>query len=139
LGCDVRRICPSETSVRFEVFTAVTVKNVAILSVTACDSCINRRFEETYRLHYQGKNNGRVNNNFSSNIIFPRSVLRLLITANILPSSQLLATLLMEAIFSTKTSVLTREARRNIPQDDILHSNRSENLKSYIALTGWTV
>jgi hypothetical protein len=24
-----------------------------------------------------------------------------------------------------------------IPEDDILHSNRSENLKSYIALTAW--
>jgi hypothetical protein len=26
-----------------------------------------------------------------------------------------------------------------IPEDDILHSHRSENLKSYIALTGWTL
>jgi hypothetical protein len=26
-----------------------------------------------------------------------------------------------------------------IPEDDILHSGRSENLKSYIALTGWTL
>jgi hypothetical protein len=26
-----------------------------------------------------------------------------------------------------------------IPEDDILHSHRRENLKSYIALTGWTV
>jgi hypothetical protein len=25
-----------------------------------------------------------------------------------------------------------------IPEDDILHSHRRENLKSYIALTGWT-
>jgi hypothetical protein len=24
-----------------------------------------------------------------------------------------------------------------IPEDDILHSQRRENLKSYIALTGW--
>jgi hypothetical protein len=24
-----------------------------------------------------------------------------------------------------------------IPEEDILHSHRSENLKSYIALTGW--
>jgi hypothetical protein len=28
---------------------------------------------------------------------------------------------------------------RNIPEDGILHSHRRENLKSYIALTGWTV
>jgi hypothetical protein len=26
-----------------------------------------------------------------------------------------------------------------IPQEDILHSHRRENLKSYIALTGWTL
>jgi hypothetical protein len=27
----------------------------------------------------------------------------------------------------------------HIPEDDILHSDRRENLKSYITLTGWTV
>jgi hypothetical protein len=26
-----------------------------------------------------------------------------------------------------------------IPEDDILHSERRENLKSYIALTGWVL
>jgi hypothetical protein len=26
-----------------------------------------------------------------------------------------------------------------IPEDDILHSHRRENLKSYLALTGWTL
>jgi hypothetical protein len=26
-----------------------------------------------------------------------------------------------------------------IPEDDILHSDRHENLKCYIALTGWTL
>jgi hypothetical protein len=26
-----------------------------------------------------------------------------------------------------------------IPEDDILHSHRRENLKSYIELTGWTL
>jgi hypothetical protein len=35
--------------------------------------------------------------------------------------------------------VLTRDTRRNIPEDDILHSHRLENLKSYIALTGWAL
>jgi hypothetical protein len=37
------------------------------------------------------------------------------------------------------TSVLTRPTRRNIPEDDIPHSDRRENLKSYIALTSWTL
>jgi hypothetical protein len=31
------------------------------------------------------------------------------------------------------------EERRNIPQDAILHSDRRENLKSDITLTGWTL
>jgi hypothetical protein len=35
---------------------------------------------------------------------------------------------------------LTRRATwRNIPEDGILHSYRRENLKSYTALTGWTL
>jgi hypothetical protein len=59
--------------------------------------------------------------------------------ANIVPSSPSLVTLMMEALSSSETSVLTRATRRNIPEDDILHSRRRENLKSYIALTGWTL
>jgi hypothetical protein len=46
---------------------------------------------------------------------------------------------MMEAIRFYQTSVLTRAARRNIPEEGILHSHRSENLKSYKALTGWTL
>jgi hypothetical protein len=45
----------------------------------------------------------------------------------------------MEAILSSETSVLTRATQRDIPEDHILHSHRSENLKSYIALPGWTL
>jgi hypothetical protein len=45
----------------------------------------------------------------------------------------------MEALSPFETSVLIRATRRNIPKDDILHSHRRENLKSYIALTGWAL
>jgi hypothetical protein len=46
--------------------------------------------------------------------------------------SPIVATLLMEALRSSETSVLKRVKRRNVPEDAILHSHRSENLKSYI-------
>jgi hypothetical protein len=54
-------------------------------------------------------------------------------------SSNTLSTLMMEAIHSSETSGLIRATRRNIPEDDILQSHCPENLKSYNALTGWTL
>jgi hypothetical protein len=47
-------------------------------------------------------------------------VLRLLVTAKVVPSSPFLVTLIMEAIRSSETSVLTRATRRHILEDDIL-------------------
>jgi hypothetical protein len=44
-----------------------------------------------------------------------------------------------EALRSSVTSVLKGATRRNIPEDGILHSHRRENLKSYVALIGWTL
>jgi hypothetical protein len=60
------------------------------------------------------------------------SVPRLLVTTNVVPSSVILVTLMMEAIRSSETSVLTRAARRNITEDRFLRSHRRENLKSYM-------
>jgi hypothetical protein len=77
------------------------MKNPVFLDVTACSSCRNRRFVGTYRLHHH------------------RGVLRLLVTANVVPSSPNLFILMREAIRSSETSVLTRVTRRNSPEDGI--------------------
>jgi hypothetical protein len=69
-------------------------------------------------------------------VVFLRSVLQLLVTANVVPSSPILFTLMVNAIHSSETSILTIATRRHIPEDGILHSQGLENLKSYISLTG---
>jgi hypothetical protein len=97
-------------------------KNGVFWDVTPCGSCKSRCFGGTW-----------------NHLVFLRSVRRLLVAACVVPSSPILVTLIKEAPVSSETSVLTRATRHNIPEDDILHSHCRENLKSYIALTVWTL
>jgi hypothetical protein len=101
------------------------MKSSVFWDVTPCDSCKNRRFWGTYRLHHQGGMNQRARSNDSS-------VSQLLVTVSIVPSSPILVTLMIEAPCSSKTSVLIRTTSSNIPEDGILHSHCSESPKSYI-------
>jgi hypothetical protein len=49
-------------------------------------------------------------------------MLQLLVTADALPSYPILVTLMMEAIRSSETFVLSRATRYNIPEYGILHN-----------------
>jgi hypothetical protein len=50
-----------------------------------------------------------------------------------------MAKIILMEINSSETSIVTTATRRNIPEDIILNSQRLENLKSWIALTGWAL
>jgi hypothetical protein len=90
--------------VRFEVFTAVTMKNAVFWDVAPCTSCVNRRFGRMYRLHLQPPAHAGFSlGDFS--------------------------TLKMEALRFSETSVYSRSTRRHIPEDGILQDTEAIHFK----------
>jgi hypothetical protein len=63
--------------------------------------------------------------------VFLRSVLRLLVTANLVPSSPILPNMMMDAICSSETSALITGTRRHIPEDGILHRSRVQRTSAW--------
>jgi hypothetical protein len=59
-----------------------------------------------------------------SELVFLCNMLQLLVTSNVVRISLILSTLMMEALRTSKRSVLTRSIRRHIPENGILRSHR---------------
>jgi hypothetical protein len=70
-----------------------------------------------------------VSEELSASIIRVTRIGDLLVTANVIPTSPILVTLMMEAIHSAETSVLIRATGSHIPKDGILHSHLLEDIK----------
>jgi hypothetical protein len=79
----------SKRTVRYQVFSAVTMKNAVFWDATPCDS---------YRFHHRGDKNWSTRNNVSSHRVFRHSMLWLLVTASTVPSAPILVTLMIEGI-----------------------------------------
>jgi hypothetical protein len=63
--------------------------------------------------------------------VFLPSILHLVVTANVFPSSLILFANIIEAISSSESPVSTRATLRHIPGDGILHSHSRVDHRSY--------
>jgi hypothetical protein len=99
------------------MFAYKGIKTAVFLNVASSRSCESRRSGGTSHLHLQDRKNPRESNNISSWLLY------------------------LDDGGDTflQNSVLTRLTWRHIPEGGILHSHRRDNLKSYIALTCWTL
>jgi hypothetical protein len=100
-------------SVKFEVFTAVTMKNGVFWDVTPCDSLRTDVSEELSASFIRGTRIDELGTKLAvtSNqrmLVFLRSVRQLLVTASVVPSSLILVTLMKEGLSSSERSVLRR-------------------------------
>jgi hypothetical protein len=111
----LRSVAVVRTDVSEEyIYSIIRVTRIGELGTTLAVTNIQR----TLRLHAV------------TYVVFLRSVRRLLVTSNVVPSPPILATLMMEVICSPETSVLTRATRFNNPEYGILHTHSREIIKS---------
>jgi hypothetical protein len=92
----------------------VTMKNAIFLGVTSCSYCKNRRFGGMHRLHHQGDKNM-----LATTLAVG---LRLIVTANVVPSSHILVTLMMEVITFLRNVGFYRGTRCHVTDNTILHT-----------------
>jgi hypothetical protein len=69
-----------------------------------------------------------------SALVFLRRVHRFLVTVNVVRSSLIFVTLIIEELGSSETPFITRTTLRNFPEDGILYIHRRKNLKFNISL-----
>jgi hypothetical protein len=110
----------STNLMRFEVFTATTMKNNALCDVMLCRTDVSEvhiafiiETEEKQRV-------SAVTSNYSTLRGDPEGMLRLLVTANVVPSSLILFISMMEAINSSETTVLIRATQSYTQKDGFL-------------------
>jgi hypothetical protein len=130
--------------VRFEVFTAVTVKNVIFWDIMSCGSYKNQHFGGMFHLHDQDGGDMFLQSVTSYKCRMashPRrehsSYKILFIQVNFMCActDSRYRTLGNVAIRSSETLILTRATWHHIPEEGILHSHHHENFKSYICLS----
>jgi hypothetical protein len=108
------------------------MSNAVFWDVSPSDYCMNRRFGGKYcSIIRVTRNTDIPYNRLLSHIVYLRSLFRLLVTANAVPSALILVTRKMEKMRFSESSVLIRATRHNIPEDSIFHNHRGENLISY--------
>jgi hypothetical protein len=118
---------------RFEVFTVVIMKNSIFWDVALWLLDVSE--DHIASIIWVTRIGG-----LGTTLALTTNVLRLLLNANVVPSSQIFITLIMDAIRSSETPVLTRATRRNIPEDAILDTQRLSycSTSSAVEYRTWT-